>query len=79
MQAAGDAAAARPGGTSFAAPWLSALEAKYLAETGNVVGGTPPVGYIDMTAGSMGDVSVNSSWRNRGKADRPSICGDFPS
>jgi hypothetical protein len=67
-------------GTSFAAPRLSALEAKYLAETGNVVcGGTPPLGYIDMTAGSMGDVSGSSPWRNRGKADWPSICGDFPS
>jgi hypothetical protein len=66
-------------GTSFAAPRLSALEAKYLAETGKVVcGGTPPLGYVDMTAGSLGNISVNSPWQNHGRADWPAICGDFP-
>jgi hypothetical protein len=67
-------------GTSFAAPRLSALEAKYLAETGNVVcGGTPPLGYIDMPAGSMGNIAVNSPWKNHGKPVWPGICGGFPS
>jgi len=67
-------------GTSFAAPRLSALEAKYLAETGSVVcGGTPPLGYVDLSAGPVLNLSINSPWKNRGKAAWPSICSTFPS
>jgi hypothetical protein len=64
-------------GTSFAAPRLSALEARYLAQTGNVVcGGLPPLGYVT-TVGSPGNIAVNSPWKNRGEADWPGICGSF--
>ncbi|GAB1693548.1 hypothetical protein [Krasilnikovia sp. M28-CT-15] len=66
-------------GTSFAAPRLSALEAKYLAETGTVVcGGTPPLGYVDLSASPVLNLSVDSPWKNRERADWPSICGSFP-
>lgn len=66
-------------GTSFAAPRLSALEAKYLAETGNVAcGGTPPMGYVDLAATPVLNLSINSPWKNRPKADWPSICSRFP-
>ena len=66
-------------GTSFAAPRLSALEAKYLAETGTVAcGGTPPMGYVDLAATPVLDLSIDSPWKNRTKADWPSICSRFP-
>jgi hypothetical protein len=66
-------------GTSFAAPRLSALEAKYLAETGNVAcGGTPTMGYVDLSATPVLNLSINSPWKNLAKADWPSICSRFP-
>jgi hypothetical protein len=67
-------------GTSFAAPRLSALETKYLVETGSVVcGGNPPLGYVDLSASPVIKLSVASPWKNLGKADWPSICSTFPS
>lgn len=67
-------------GTSFAAPRLSALEAKYLAETGSVAcGGTPPLGYVDLNGSPVLNLSVSSPWKNQGKAAWPGICGTFPS
>jgi hypothetical protein len=67
-------------GTSFAAPRLSALETKYLAETGSVVcGGTPPLGYVDLSGSPVLNLSVDSPWKNRGKAAWPSMCSTFPS
>jgi hypothetical protein len=66
-------------GTSFAAPRLSALETKYLAETGFVVcGGTPPLGYVDMSASPVLNLSVDSPWKNRGRSLWPSMCSTFP-
>jgi hypothetical protein len=67
-------------GTSFAAPRLSALEAKYLAQTGSVVcGGTPPLGYVDLSVSPVLNLSIDSPWKNRGKAVWPGICSTFPS
>jgi hypothetical protein len=66
-------------GTSFSAPRLSALETKYLADTGFVAcGGTPPLGYVDMSASPVLDLSVDSPWKNRGRALWPSMCSTFP-
>lgn len=67
-------------GTSFAAPRLSALEARYLAETGSVTcGGTPPLGYVDLTAAPVLDLATNSPWKNQPKPSWPGICATFPS
>ncbi|OLE23791.1 MAG: hypothetical protein AUG44_21185 [Actinobacteria bacterium 13_1_20CM_3_71_11] len=67
-------------GTSFAAPRLSALEAKFLAETGSVVcGGTPPLGYVDLSGSPVLNLSVASPWKNQGRPTWPGICGTFPS
>ncbi|RZU49374.1 hypothetical protein EV385_1124 [Krasilnikovia cinnamomea] len=66
-------------GTSFAAPRLSTLEAKYLAETGTVAcGGTPPLGYVDLSGSPVLNLAVDSPWKNRERADWPSICATFP-
>jgi hypothetical protein len=67
-------------GTSFAAPRLSALEARYLAETGSVAcGGTPPLGYVDLSGSPVLNLSVASPWKDQGKAAWPGICSTFPS
>jgi hypothetical protein len=67
-------------GTSFAAPRLSALEARYLAETGNVTcGGAPPLGYVDLTATPVLNLSTGSPWKNQPRPAWPAICGTFPS
>ncbi|GAB1642119.1 hypothetical protein [Krasilnikovia sp. MM14-A1259] len=66
-------------GTSFAAPRLSALEARYLAQTGSVVcGGTPPLGYVDLSGAGTLDLSVDSPWKNQPRAAWPGICRTFP-
>jgi len=67
-------------GTSFAAPRLSALEARYLADTGNVAcGGVPPLGYVDLTTTPVLNLLTNSPWRNQPKPAWPGICSPFPS
>jgi hypothetical protein len=66
-------------GTSFAAPRLSALETKYLAETGSVVcGGEPPLGYVDMSSAPVYNLNVNSPWKNWRSDTWPKICPAFP-
>lgn len=74
-------AALLPGsfGSSFAAPRLSALQAKYLAETGaRACGGTPSLGYVDLTGSPTLDLTTASPWKNEGKAAWPGICANFP-
>ncbi|MFG1603185.1 hypothetical protein [Actinoplanes sp. NPDC049265] len=74
-------AALLPGsyGSSFAAPRLSALQAKYLAETGHTgCGGTPSMGYVDLTGMPTLDLETSSPWKNIGKVSWPGICADFP-
>ena len=80
LDAAGPALVPGSFGTSFAAPRLSALEARYLAETGSVAcGGTPPLGYVDLSGSPVLNLSVASPWKNQGKATWPGICATFPS
>lgn len=67
-------------GSSFAAPRLSALQAEYLAETGATgCGGTPSLGYVDLTGSPPLNLETNSPWKNAGKPSWPGICADFPS
>jgi hypothetical protein len=66
-------------GTSFAAPRLSALETKYLADTGSVVcGGVPPLGYVDLSTGPVYNLKVDSPWKNWRSAVWPHLCPSFP-
>ncbi|GLY97877.1 hypothetical protein [Actinoplanes sp. NBRC 103695] len=66
-------------GSSFAAPRLSALQAKYLAETGaTACGGTPSMGYVDLAGSPPLNLETNSPWKNQGKPSWPGICADFP-
>lgn len=80
LEGTGPAFAPDSHGTSYAAPRLSAYEARYLLETGRVIcdGQKPPLGYVDMTRDTPVDVSTHSPWQNKPKADWPSKCTDFP-